>query len=112
MDQTRSTRAERFSHVAPPQILRHERGFAVFFAFLFFALWSLPLWGAMFIPAILAYLVIAYDIYWTAQALYSSYAGLVSFRRMRTWTQIDWQARYLALGQPVQQLVVIPNYEE
>jgi cellulose synthase/poly-beta-1,6-N-acetylglucosamine synthase-like glycosyltransferase len=112
MDQTSSTRVERFSHIAPPQVLRHERGFAVLFAFAFFALWSLPVWGAIFIPAILAYLVVAYDIYWTAQALYSSLAGLLSFRRMRKWTRMDWQSRYLALGQTVQQLVVIPNYDE
>ena len=43
---------------APPQILKHERGFAIFLASIFFMLWALPVWGALLIPAILAYVAL------------------------------------------------------
>ena len=65
MDQSSSTRTQRLSHVAPPQVLERERGFAILFAVAFFALWSLPVWGALLIPGAMAALVVLYDIYWT-----------------------------------------------
>src|SRR5712692_9529754 len=112
MERTSLPRAESLAHIAPPQILKHERSFAVLFALLFFALWSLPLWGALLVPTLLAYIVVLYDLYWTFQALYSSLAALVSYRRLQQWSQIDWCARYRQLGQPVQQVVIIPNLNE
>src|SRR4051812_2797322 len=112
MDQSGSTRTQRLSHVAPPQILARERGFAILFAIAFFAFWALPLWGALLIPGAMAALVVLYDIYWTAQALYSALAGLISYRRMQRSVAVDWRARYTADGRIVQQVVVIPNYGE
>lgn len=106
------TRAERLPRIAPPQILEHERSFAVLVALSFFALWSLPFWGALLIPNLLAYVVVLYDLYWTAQALYSSAAALISYRRLRQWSQLDWYARYLQRGEVIQQLIVIPNFTE
>ncbi len=97
---------------APAQIRRHERIFAVLFALLYFALLSLPLWGALLIPLTLPYIVVVYDCYWTIQALYSTWCGIISFRRLLASRQVDWRARYVQLEQPVQQLVVIPNYKE
>jgi cellulose synthase/poly-beta-1,6-N-acetylglucosamine synthase-like glycosyltransferase len=112
MEHIGPNRAGGLARVAPPQILEHERGFAVFFACAFFALWSLPIWGAFLIPAALAYIVVCYDVYWTLQALYSSLAGVVSYRRLQAWLKIDWQGRYLAMGNPVRHLVMVPNFNE
>ena len=97
---------------APPQILKHERGFAIFLASIFFILWALPVWGALLIPAILAYVVVAYNFYWTLQALYSSVVALISYRRMQAWLRIDWLARYRQLAQPIEHLIMLPNYNE
>jgi cellulose synthase/poly-beta-1,6-N-acetylglucosamine synthase-like glycosyltransferase len=112
MEQTGSTRRERLTRNAPPQILEHERGFAILLACIFFSLWSLPIWGSLLIPGVLAYVIVGYNLYWTVQALYSSYAAVTSYRRMQAWIRIDWQTRYLALGEPVQNLVMVPNYNE
>ena len=97
---------------APPQVLKHERGFAILLASVFFVLWALPLWGALLIPGVLAYVIVSYNLYWTFQALYSSLVAVISYRRMQAWLRIDWQARYLKLGQPIQHLVMLPNYNE
>src|SRR5262249_35649428 len=67
---------------------------------------------ALLIPGAMAALVLLYDIYWTAQALYSALAGLISYRRMQRSVAIDWRSRYAADGRVVQQVVVIPNYGE
>ncbi|TMC60888.1 MAG: glycosyltransferase family 2 protein [Chloroflexi bacterium] len=107
-----TTRAGRLTHVAPQQILAHERIYAVCFALTYFGLWSLPFWGPVLFPTFLVYIVLLYDIYWTAQALYSSAAALVSYRRMQAWTKVNWRARYDQTGQTVQQLVVVPNFKE
>jgi cellulose synthase/poly-beta-1,6-N-acetylglucosamine synthase-like glycosyltransferase len=112
MEQTGSARTESLTRDAPPQILEHERGFAILLACVFFGLWSLPIWGSLLIPATLAYIVVGYNLYWTIQALYSSIVAVLSYRRMQAWLRIDWQSKYLALGEPVQNLVMIPNYNE
>jgi len=107
-----TTRAEHLRRAAPRQILAHERIYAVMFALLYFALWSLPFWGPLLIPAIIVYVVVVYDVYWTAQALYSSLAAFISYRRLQAWTKVNWRERYEQSGQVVQQLVVVPNYRE
>ena len=107
-----TTHAEALRRIAPPQILEHERIYAVSFALAYFGLWSLPFWGPLVFPTFLVYIVVLYDLYWTAQALYSSLAALISYRRLQQWTRIDWRARYEQGGRVIQQLVVVPNFKE
>lgn len=105
-------RTEQLRRTAPAQILEQERLFAVGFALLFFAILTLPLWGAFVVPQWLAYLILLYDLYWTVQAVYGAVAGVISFRRLVAWRKIDWTAEYLKQGEPVQQVVIIPNLDE
>ncbi|MBI5879616.1 MAG: glycosyltransferase family 2 protein [Chloroflexi bacterium] len=107
-----SRAADRAPRTAPPQILAHERGYAVVLSLLFFALWGVPLWGPFLMPAVLAYVVAAYNCYWTAQALYGAWCAVRGLRIMARWMRIDWQARYKQTGRPVQHVVVLPNYDE
>ncbi|MEP7199510.1 MAG: glycosyltransferase family 2 protein, partial [Chloroflexota bacterium] len=112
MDRIGSPSAGHFTRIAPRQILAHERGFAITIALAFFALATMPLWSPLLMPTAAAYILLLYNIYWAAQALYSSLAGLTSYRRMQAWTKVDWRAYYDVLGQTVQQVVVLPNYRE
>jgi cellulose synthase/poly-beta-1,6-N-acetylglucosamine synthase-like glycosyltransferase len=89
-----------------------ERPFALLFGMLFFAILSLPVWGAWLLPTTLAYVLVAYDLYWTFQAIYGAVSGIHSYRRLQAWLKVDWLACYRQLNKPVQQIVIIPNYSE
>jgi cellulose synthase/poly-beta-1,6-N-acetylglucosamine synthase-like glycosyltransferase len=106
---TQTTRLRRAASARAPL---QERSFAVLFGVLFFAILSLPLWGAWLLPTMLAYLLVVYDVYWTFQAIYGAASGVVSYRRLQAWLKIDWHARYTATGKAVQQVIIIPNYAE
>jgi len=82
-----------------------------------FVAWSIilfPLWGSVFIPEILAFFILFFDIYW----LYKSFSLVVTMtvasKRIKFAEQINWYEKSKTFPDihKVNHILVIPNYQE
>ena len=75
---------------------------------------TLPLWGALVAPFMLAWLVLLFNAYWLLRSSMLGFGAIVSYRRLRKAERTDWLA--LAQEQPgfdgVHHLVIVPTYKE
>jgi len=78
-----------------------------------------PLWGAFFIPRIVAYFTIAFLVYWLYRSFQSGVLGLRGYVKIRRSEQTDWEKKYQADKKPdslkwseIKHVVVIPNANE
>lgn len=79
--------------------------------------WSLilfPIWGSFIIPTIVAYYIIAFDIYWLYRSASTAFLGLLSHFRIKAAQQYDWMKDVKGFGdwRKLHHIVIIPNYKE
>jgi len=79
--------------------------------------WSLilfPFWGSLIIPTVVAYYIIAFDVYWLYKSISLGILAIVSFVKIKANSNYDWMGDVEGFGdwQKVQHLVLIPNYKE
>ncbi len=79
--------------------------------------WSLilfPIWGSFLIPTLVAYYILAFDIYWLYRSANLGIFATLSFFRIRANQKYDWMEDVKGFGdwQKVQHIVIIPNYTE
>ncbi len=65
----------------------------------------LPIILAIYQPVVVAYFIIAYDLYWLLKSFRMSAALLVGHRRLRIQTHIDWTARLQRLQAASEQTI-------
>jgi cellulose synthase/poly-beta-1,6-N-acetylglucosamine synthase-like glycosyltransferase len=82
-----------------------------------FIVWTLilfPLWGSFFIPTVLAYFILFFDVYW----FYKSFALVITAyratKKIEAAEKEDWYAKAKSLKDvhKVHHILVIPNYKE
>ena len=78
-----------------------------------------PLWGAFFIPRIVAYFTIAFLIYWFYRSFSSAFLGLKGYFIIRRSEKTNWRQKYKKdknkdslKWEEVKHLIIIPNYNE
>lgn len=75
---------------------------------------TLPLWGALVAPFMLAWLVLLFNAYWLLRSSMLGFGAIVSYHRLRKAEKMDWLG--MASQQPgfdgVHHLVIIPTYKE
>ncbi len=75
---------------------------------------TLPLWLSFWHPALVAYLIITFDVYWFYKSFTLSLHAIQGFVTMNAHVKIDW----LSLAQPlphfdeVYHVIIIPEYHE
>jgi len=79
--------------------------------------WSLilfPIWGSLLIPTIVAYYIIAFDVYWLYKSLSLGLLAVVSFFKIKANSSYDWMGDLEGFydWQKVQHIIIIPNYKE
>ncbi len=79
--------------------------------------WSLilfPIWGSFWIPEIVAYYVIGFNIYWLYRSLSLAVLALLANYRLKASMQFDWlgEVKTFPDWDRVWHLVVIPTYKE
>lgn len=79
--------------------------------------WNLilfPYWGILVIPEIVAYFVLAFNIYWFYQSLQIALGSFVSHLRIRAAENYDWMKDFKTFPdwKKVHHIVVIPTYKE
>src|SRR3990170_7218421 len=99
-------------------ILKHERKILRLLEILpGFVSWNLilfPYWGVFVIPNIVAYFVLAFNIYWFYQSLTIALSATLSHLKIQASINYDWigDLKNFPDWQRVHHVVVIPTYQE
>lgn len=75
---------------------------------------TMPLWLSPFHPAVVAYLVIAFDVYFFYKTLRSSFMATISYVNIIKSKKVNWlvRAQVLPNFNQLQHFVIITNYKE
>lgn len=75
---------------------------------------TLPVWLSPFHPAVVAYFILLFDIYFFYKSLTTAYYSLQSFLQLLSHQKIDWhqKAKKIPNYKNIKNLVIIPNYKE
>ncbi len=79
--------------------------------------WTLilsPIWGSLLIPAIMAYFILFFDVYWLYKSFSLVVTSYVASRRIRAAEKQNWleKAEILQDFKKVNHILIIPNYKE
>jgi len=79
--------------------------------------WSLilfPVWGSFFIPVVVAYYIIAFDVYWLYRSASTALLAAISHFRIKAAQRYDWMSDVKDFGdwRKLHHIVIIPNYQE
>lgn len=74
----------------------------------------LPIWLSPFHPAVVAYIIIAYDLYFLYKSLLTSYYATLSYTLIQAHRDIPFSkmVKEMTDSKDIQHFVIIPNYKE
>jgi len=75
---------------------------------------TMPLWLSFWHPALVAYLIITFDVYWFYKSITLAYYAIRSFLTMTAHIKVDWKSLAEKLpGYPtLYHAIIIPEYNE
>lgn len=75
---------------------------------------TMPFWLSFWHPAIVAYLIITFDVYWFYKSFRLAIAATRSFLTIAAHTKVDWlsQAKHLPGYESLHHVVIIPEFQE
>jgi len=75
---------------------------------------TLPLWLSPFHPAVVAYLILAYNVYFFYKSTTTVYYSVKSYKEIEFHNKIDYRAKAKksALTKTLKHFIIIPNYKE
>ncbi|MFC1626724.1 glycosyltransferase [Patescibacteria group bacterium] len=75
---------------------------------------TMPLWLSFWHPAIVAYFIIIFDVYWFYKSFILAVSAIRSFISLNAHTKVDWlkQAKELVEFQTLFHVIIIPEYNE
>jgi len=75
---------------------------------------TMPLWLSIWHPALVAYLIITFDVFWFYKSFTLALHAVQSFVTMNAHVKIDWlkQAKTLEGFKTIHHVVIIPEYHE
>ncbi len=93
---------------------RLYRSFEILIPLLVWAIISMPVWMSFFHPAVAAYLILAYMLYFLYKSLKSAYFATISYRLMKRVEKIDWwkEVKELPGHKEIHHFILIVNYKE
>ena len=90
------------------------RFFEMLFPLLTWSILTLPLWLSPFHPAIVAYFILTFDVYFFYKSLTVTIHSTLSYLKLKRHSHVDWQQ--LAQDQPdygkIHHAVIVTNYKE
>ncbi len=94
--------------------IRYRRLLEILPGFFSWSLILFPFWGSLVIPQIVAYYIIAFDVYWLYRSLSLGILATLSYFRIQAAMKFDWleDVKYYPKWNKVQHIVIIPNYNE
>lgn len=75
---------------------------------------TMPFWLSFWHPAVVAYLIILFDVYWLYKSATLAVNGLKSYATLAAHVKVDWKvlAEKIPLYKKIYQVVIIPEYNE
>ncbi|MBI3366548.1 glycosyltransferase family 2 protein [Candidatus Roizmanbacteria bacterium] len=88
--------------------------FETIIPFLTWVLITFPLWFSPFHPAVVAYFIIAFDLYFLYKALMTTYRAALSYRSMLLHADIPYFKKVTVQkkSEDIHHFIIIPNYQE
>lgn len=79
--------------------------------------WTLilsPVWGSLFIPHVVAYFILFFDVYWFYRSFSLAATAYIASKKIKEAESQDWLARARGYKgfRKVDHIVIIPNYRE
>lgn len=73
-----------------------------------------PIWGALVVPEIVAYYIIAFSVYWLYRSLSVAILSILAHYRIEASKNNDWLGDLKKLGgwQHMEHIIIIPTYKE
>jgi cellulose synthase/poly-beta-1,6-N-acetylglucosamine synthase-like glycosyltransferase len=75
---------------------------------------TMPLWLSFMHPAIVAYIIITFDVYWFYKSFTLAASAVKSFLTLQAHIHVDWSAKAAALPDvaKIRHVIIIPEYKE
>lgn len=75
---------------------------------------TFPIWMSPFHPAIVAYFIIAFDLYFFYKSITNAVYATISYQRIRAFSRIDFAQKITRLkrAKDINHFIIIPNYKE
>jgi len=75
---------------------------------------TMPVWLSFWHPALVAYLIITFDVYWFVKSFTFAYYAIRSFLTLSAHVNVDWlsQAKKLPEFEHMYHTIIIPEYRE
>lgn len=75
---------------------------------------TMPLWLSFWHPALVAYIIITFDIYWFYKSFSLAYYAIRSYLTMQAHIKVDWvtEAKKLKQFSKIRHVIIIPEYKE
>jgi cellulose synthase/poly-beta-1,6-N-acetylglucosamine synthase-like glycosyltransferase len=75
---------------------------------------TMPFWLSFWHPALVAYLIITFDIYWFYKSFSLAYYAVRSYLTMQAHIKVDWatEAKKLPDFSKLRHVIIIPEYKE
>jgi len=75
---------------------------------------TMPFWLSFWHPALVAYIIITFDIYWFYKSFSLAYFAIRSYLTMQAHIKVDWlkEAKQLKQFPKVYHVIIIPEYKE
>lgn len=91
-----------------------QRLFEILVPSMSWALITMPLWLSFWHPALVAYLIITFDIYWFYRSFTFTYYAIRSFLTLNAHVKVDWLAKAMAIPgwEQLYHIIIIPEYRE
>lgn len=79
--------------------------------------WTLilsPIWGSFFIPVVIAYFILFFDVYWLYKSFSLATTAYIASRKIDAAEKLDWlsEAKKQEGFEKVHHVLIIPNYKE
>ena len=73
-----------------------------------------PIWGSLFIPYIVAYFILFFDVYWFYKSFSFAIAAFIASKKIKAAENRDWlkEARKNKNFERINHVAIIPNYTE
>lgn len=94
--------------------IRMRRILEISIPFLAWVIITLPLWLSFWHPALVAYFVILFDVYWFYKSATLAIYGLRAYAKLGVNIQIDWltEVKKLPHWKKIYHVIIIPEYKE
>ncbi len=94
--------------------IKSRRLLELFPGFMAWTLILFPLWGSFFIPTVLAYFILFFDVYWLYKSISLVIFTHISSKKITEAETTDWykKAKAFSAVNKTHHVLIIPNYKE